>query len=351
MRNTLAWAREEAIRLYRIYWAIGLLAHQISAPELKRQDLAEQLESIQASKSKKHLQSLARTLREKIRTLRERLEILATDDDLLSFLSNVEKGPEGELVWVPVDFLSKLSRVYERLQMPAHWRVGIDPQGSRPPNSIFETRALEVTLFEDVCALFNLTKRQADALGGRPFPKEALKTLNALLRSTSLFVFFFVESYLNGIAYDHFIRSGDSLNEDEIELLAEWSISQNKVRQKTTRDKLLQYPKIITGAKHPLLQESNCPELKIIVESAKHIRDAIVHGSPFPRMDARQNRENWLDKETLIYTLTLAQVEQIVDAAIVPVRKIHTLIGKAPQLDWLKDRDKESALFPSSTFD
>lgn len=127
-------------------------------------------------------------------------------------------------------------------------------------------------------------------------------------------------------------------------LLTEWDPSRNRSRFISTRDKLIQYPRILTGQEFPPLDENNCAELQFFVTVAKDFRDAIVHASA-----SLDPKEDYPKKELLIAGIKHLEVAKIVDAAISLVRKIDMLVkGREPK--WLHDRE-ERGTFSDAVFE
>ena len=229
-----------------------------------------------------------------------------------------------------------------------HCRVGIDVHGLGPDYPPFlELRLLEATFYEDMCSLFNAARISSIEREKRQVSKSELKTSVALYRATLSAAFYFVECYLNGLATAHLLSGGTpSLKESDLGLLREWNYQAKRPKFVSTRDKLLQYPRILTGASHPPIQESNCPELALFVNKAKMFRDAIVHASPAPDISTSVP-----EKEQAIFSLRFEDIEQIVDTAIALVIKIESVVhGGTQGLPWLKQRYPRSP-FPEEVFE
>ncbi len=171
------------------------------------------------------------------------------------------------------------------------------------------------------------------------------KVLEFCLRSSVLSAFYFVEAYLNGIAFDFFVRNASTISEQEVETLLEWDGKGNREKWLNFRDKLYKYPRIIMGVQHPPLTDSNSPEVKLLLTKAKEIRDAIVHQSPKPDLSTRE-----FAKLASFMHLRLHDASEIVDASISLARKLNSALGKnGIRADWLIDRDA-SGRFPTEAF-
>lgn len=177
---------------------------------------------------------------------------------------------------------------------PEHTLVSIDLHGIHPHGYPGEVRILEAALFEDMCTLFNRAWDLTPQARDRSTPKMLLKECAATRRASVLAAFYVVEAYLNSIAFDYFISLGDDDPSPELEKIAEWDYTKGRVRLVSLRDKLIHYPKIVARAKHPLLDENNCAELKYFLEVSKLFRDAVVHAGPRPDPHTYENTKEIL---------------------------------------------------------
>jgi hypothetical protein len=208
-----------------------------------------------------------------------------------------------------------------------------------------ELYVLEARLFENMCALFNLAfDRQAQL----PYPrtdKIELKTTIALELAVVSAAFQCLEAYLNGLAFDFVMRVGlDTLDAQTKALLTEWDYKADRQRFVSFRDKLLKYPRIVTGEDHPLLQENNCAALRILLENAKPLRDALTHASPFDDPGSSAN------KLQAVFQCSFEQIEEIVDAITSLISQIETAVfGSSVAVDWIRSR-AESGRFPVEVF-
>jgi hypothetical protein len=166
-----------------------------------------------------------------------------------------------------------------------------------------------------------------------------------LRRAVVTSAFYFIEGYLNGLAYDFLATNKRSLSEKDLGLLTEWEATKNAPRYARFRDKLLHYPRIILGQEHPPLQENNCEPLRFMLEQVKTLRDAIVHASPVTIDPA----EAMSAKELTLFNSDPDLIDRIVDKAVELVRIIETTVrGNDAFLDWLKER--EHGRFPEAAF-
>lgn len=223
------------------------------------------------------------------------------------------------------------------------WCVGRDYPGG------FEVRLLEASLFEDMCALYNQAHEAFATIPRSRRPGEmdlkiAKKQHASLMRATVSAAFYFVEGYINCLAADYVHTNGERISEKDRMDLTEWDSSKNRYRSVSTRDKLVKYPRIVTGATFPPIDESNCPELKYFVTTAKSFRDAIVHASA-----SFDPVEDYPKKERIFVGLNQDEVAKIVDTVVALVERIETLVNGQPPR-WLQRRDSRG-VFPNTVFE
>jgi hypothetical protein len=219
------------------------------------------------------------------------------------------------------------------VSFPEHLKIAIDPGTYRTKEGDFELYLIESILFEDMCALFNLT-REYSKKEKTDSPKKIVKTGRAFLHSAVTMAYYFVEAYLNGIAFDYYIENKDNLNEESKSLLTEWDYRTNRPKYVPFRDKLVKYPRIILGAQHSPLQPNNCPEMEFIATKAKIVRDSIVHSSPALDLEIIET-----PKEKEFFQINMADAEEIIDNSISLVKKIEIAIfGNDRRLFWLRER-------------
>ena len=201
--------------------------------------------------------------------------------------------------------------------------------------------------------------KETSARGGyapteQPFARVDLRTLTggtqlkqrgALKRAVVTGAFYFVESYLNGLAYDFLATTKRTLSEKELVMMTEWHTVRAEPRYVRFRDKLLHYPRIILDLEHPPLQENNCEPLAFLLDQIKRLRDAIVHASPvtFSGNDAMSA------KEFAVFDMDQRVTDEIVDQTIALVRLLEKSVrGHDDFLDWLVERD--GGRFPEAAF-
>jgi hypothetical protein len=149
----------------------------------------------------------------------------------------------------------------------------------------------------------------------------------------------------NGMAVEVFLTRRESLSEKDLQRVTEWDATKGHTRYVTTRDKLLHYPRLLTNASAPVIQENSSPELSYSLSSAKEFRDAIVHANPAPDYETLAPQ-----KSQTFMRLHHAECGKIVDCSIAVIDQIATAIGRRKTVFWLQHRQADG-LFDKSVFD
>src|SRR5260370_23910022 len=136
----------------------------------------------------------------------------------------------------------------------------------------------ETILYEDMCASYNLAARSHGHLVQLSSKKE-IKTHNMAVRAAILAAYYFVEAYLNAVAFDHWFTTKAKLSQDDIDALMEWDSKKQRQRLLSFEENTNRYPPIMLGVPHSPLAASNCEDLKFLLNTGKDIRDSIVHAS------------------------------------------------------------------------
>lgn len=249
---------------------------------------------------------------------------------------------------------------------PEHTQLSLDIHGVKPATAPGEVRILEAALFEDMCALFNRAWDLAPAASADGAAKPLRKECAASRRATVLAAFYTIEAYLNSLAFDYLMHADREPSAD-MDMITEWDHKRERPKLVGFRDKLLQYPRIITGARQPPLQESNCSPLRELLDVSKALRDSVVHASPRPDPFGTHSSKElrfWRLGSTTPITFQSASgemqpetadptrlVTSTVDNAIALIRTIeHTVHGHVKRLFWVHDR-ADDGRFPLSVFE
>ena len=294
---------------------------------------------IQEEKNRKRLKLLIDQLLTAINGQQKIFRIVASRSDLNRLVEWTRESIEpGQAAFVPYGMISRCLSYYEPHKIRPHARISVDPNcvWRHVPHD-FEIRMLETSLYEDMCLLWNMTSHANSDIprwkstAGLDYKIPAKRHV-ALMRATVLAAFYFVESYINGVAEDFLYANEGRIADKDKALLKEWDAVKGQRISVSTKNKIIKYTRIVTGAPGPPLDERNCPELSYFATTAKEIRDSIVHASasfdpnkPFP------------GKEKVFMRLNQGEVSKIVDSSIVLVGKVETLVyGEIPP--WLYSR-------------
>ncbi len=146
-------------------------------------------------------------------------------------------------------------------------------------------------------------------------------------RGCFLACFYFIEAYLNGVAWDWVKQHPemDNLSKKKQALISDSN-------QATLKDKIMNYPNIIAGKP---LWKNNEPLLETFFSDLKPFRDSLVHPSPF----AVPEKFGGYDKLAKIYELKFDETRKMVDITYKLILKVHKHIkgGQAPIPNWLQD--------------
>jgi hypothetical protein len=301
--------------------------------------------------TKKELQHIISKIETKIKEFKATYNIKAPVSTLLNLLDEMEAGPTDKYPMLPLyvwrSFFKNGEYPYEGMdEWPIHARIVLDAfgqlyDGSRHP----KVSLLEATMFEDMATLFNLVKCTHEATKDPIASNELVKRQYALCRSSLMAAIHFVESYVNGLALDYFINNKSTLDSTTKSSLLDWDFKRARPKYLSLRQKIIKYQQIILDIPQARIQETNSPEMTIIVSTAKTIRDAIAH--PSPALDIKTMDTA---KERSVLGVDLPQTETVVDAAVTLVRRLEeTIHGSQKRLFWLYDRNEEG-VFPDESF-
>lgn len=156
-------------------------------------------------------------------------------------------------------------------------------------------------------------------------------------RSCLLSCYHLLEGYLNALAFERIhAPEADPLTEEDELYLQQRRRTKNGIKIKfvSLKKKVLNFPIIIAGREDLPLDEETEP-LKTIVDTAKILRDSIVHPSPF----AAPERFGGYDKLKRIKNLDFAAVDEAVEATFEIIRAVHQFVGDSgDEPDWLPDK-------------
>lgn len=227
-------------------------------------------------------------------------------------------------------------------KFPPHAMIFLDYEARLRP-LYPEYYLAEAALYEDMCGAFNLAVETERSGRGAVIDKLKIKQHALHCRTSVLNAYYFVEAYLNGLAFDFYIENAKAISTDDSDLLLEWNSKTNKESLRNFRTKALQYPRIVLGAAHPPLTETNSKNLALLLSDGKEIRDSIVHQNP--KVVAGD-----MPKLRAFLRTGLREASAVVDAAVGFVFDLNAVLGKySMKLNWLFKRDKNGR-FPDESF-
>jgi hypothetical protein len=344
--SNLASARLRLLQAIRETEAIYLLLNFLS---VENQEQIRQFKEMAQRSGKKQLRLTLKQVRSHLSELRRKYGVKISNTELVETADAIKSElPRPDLLF-PKHALRQIFSRYERAlpefdSLPEHAYIAVRV-GTDVVRAEFGYGLLEAVLYEDLAALFNSAKRTRAEHDAQSGSKEIRKAHEALCRATVTAACNFVEAYLNGIAFDHFLLDEKDLDEETKGLLLDWDFKKNRTKYLSLRDKALQYPRIILALAHPPIDQDTCPELAFICGRAKVIRDSTMH--PAPR---KRSQILGPDKEQEVFIVDFGEVERAVDSAVGLVRKIERVIrGNDHRLFWLFDRGPDG-LFPAEAF-
>jgi hypothetical protein len=229
---------------------------------------------------------------------------------------------------------------------PAHASFFVDPSGQLYGRGQVEYYLAEAALYEDMCFAYNHAVDAAKSSSSGSSANVEKKSRDFYVRTAVLSAFYFVEAYLNGIAFDFTLRCRSDLPQEVQDELYEYDSKNKREKWLSLRRKMLQYPKIILDLRDPPLVETNCEEMRTLLAEAKTFRDSIVHQSPRPDFESEEFTKLWAFGK-----LRLADASRIVDAAVTYVNRVNAMLGdQGADLTWLYKRD-ETGRFPEKAFE
>ena len=332
MKYAIDRLRNKALRLLREDHALSFVISSPNQDGLRAvQSNKERIEEANKAELQRYIQDVSSHIRQR----RIKYGVRVSGEQLIKFLENAEASRPGQVYYPTVvdlrEFFQDYAKVWpDSALLPAHARVTFDPSGLVPGGGV---RILEATIYEDMASLWNLLKNRNDRHAGTQ-PKRELKTDDALCRSTVAAAVYFVEAYLNGLAFDYLTENSKTLTEEKKGILSDFDFPKNRSRYLSLRDKVLKYQLIILQEQHPPLQPNNFQPLKRLLEISEVIRNPLAH--PAPHLNPNTGSP---EKEVAIYSVTMETAREAVDSAIELVLRLEMLVhGGSNRIPWLLKR-------------
>lgn len=251
--------------------------------------------------------------------------------------------PESSGVFLQAwDHKRRFPRLYSVSEkLPPYALIFVRARGFYERQARPEVWTAESAMYEDMAMAVNHLLTQT-----RP---EEHKCEAWLVRSIVGSAYYFVESYLNGIAVEALLSKWDALTPSERGLLAERK-ADGSTKYVKFKDKLLKYPRVASGARYPELTDQD-EDVRLFLTDFRDIRDAIVH--PSHHYEFTEDRFIPAKVEQLLGLHSNSSAAlRCCDASITLVRKLCKSAGRdQSSLRWLYDRSVETGLFPPAAFE
>lgn len=260
------------------------------------------------------------------------------DHDFLRELARLYREKKFAVIRFPKWFIdAQLFKNYEAVfpiwkKIQPHCMVDIEFDGAT-----IDIYLPEASLYEDMCFAYN----EASALVNGT-TKRNLKAHTFYVRASIISAFNFVESFLNGLAFDLLATVRRTLTQKERDLLSEWDSKNKRQRYVNFREKAVQYPKLVLNQKTPPFTESDCPALDTLMQRIR-LRDAVVHSSPKVINDETVKIRDLVEME-------FTDATAVVDAAVNFVKMVDDKVHKGRYDNaWLLPRS-DGGVFPRESF-
>ena len=177
MNNNTKSLKDKAKKLYREYEAIYTLINAMTVSIKERMCRThEVIERLDRTKLRNFIQGT----RKEVSKLRHLYGVKRSNTEIVELLEIAERG-SGALLLIPKNILRTFFSHYEKAlpdfnAYPEHTRIGIDVGIFRGSQGSVEIYLLETILFENMCALFNLTKERHSKANLQADSKKSVKT-------------------------------------------------------------------------------------------------------------------------------------------------------------------------------
>lgn len=338
--------RQKARQKLKEIEALAIFTYQMGSQNASQ--IAETQREI-ATASSKRLSQILMLAEHHFSSLKEKSGFKGDLSDLLKHVKDMRQKPSRIFTipkWHIDDLFAKYSRCLPGWDtLPPHAGIPIDLTGDIEKAEWHGIYMPEAILYEDMCASYNLAAQSEKYLSQPSASKVEIKAYGRAVRGAILGAYYFVEAYLNAVAFDYWSREKANLSQYDIDALLEWDSKKHRQRWLSLEEKSNRYPRIILNVQHSPLAPSNSPELKCLLGTGKKIRDSIVHASPKIDRDSMT-----IEKMSSMLGADLVQATGIADSAIGYVRQLNGTLGKhGLALDWMLPRDG-SGQFPEEAF-
>ncbi len=262
-----------------------------------------------------------------IRLLRDHYGAIARNS---KFVQLFAEAKAEKLLYLPKELIDKhLFKHYEKVftrwpNMRLHAYVPFDGANKKSLNWVFE---LEASHIGDATRHLEHAQKIFSTLAeGKEVPRQIRQSYRTSVSACIMSIFSFLESYVNGLAYDCFTTSHDELSLADHDLLSEWDSTKKRQRFVSFEVKLFKYPRIVGEAINVKLDLSGCKPAHFITAEGKAIRDALTHSSPY--VDPKSGD---YEKAARILYLTHLDAEQLYVAAVDYAIEVETVLHQDPR--------------------
>ena len=260
--QSLKSLREQLTNLITEQYILTLLVNYADRPSPR--DFEDEFVNVRSAQNRQWLKAEIARFSGHVASLRESLRVRVSQDKLIEIYKNLKaETPPGKLSYLPLETLVAWLGFYsDNNVFPRHARVGIDIHGVSDGDA--ELKILEASLYEDMCALFNLARESRHWSSRKPISRPDLKRHAALCRATVSAAFYFVECYLNGLAANYLLVRGLPHSDPDRARLTEFDVTKQRQKYLSLREKIIHYTRIVSQAKHYPLNENNDTDLCLL---------------------------------------------------------------------------------------
>jgi hypothetical protein len=242
--------------------------------------------------------------------------------------------------WKIEELFPRLSRyvpAWNRLPLHTLVYVYLEPREPGPTRVMW----LEENTHSDMAALWNQSlasygAAKTEVQQSGPYGPRSREHV-ALVRLTIQAAYHFVEAFLNGAAFNFWYANKERLDRDVCTMLLEWDEVKARRAHLSLREKLLKYPRIISGAPPPLFTDHD-DDFQFMTSTVMRIRHAHSHLSPRP--DGASG--GVVDLAPFLESTDIEVAERAVELA---KRIAEACYRERGWLYWLRERSKDTRTF------
>lgn len=327
--------------------ALGIVSYQMN--DISRSQIDKARLEIQHTSSKR-LREISTLSERYFDELRKKSGLTGSISDVLHIFKTAGGETEETIFLVPKWQLEQIFKRYGDCfpgwgSCPAHAMIPISCKGDLDEAMETGVYLPEALVYEDMCAAYNQASRSTQNQLKDASSRVEGKTHNMAVRTAILCAYYFVEAYLNAIAFDFWSKEKEKLSQEDTDCLLEWDSKKLRQRWISLEEKTNRYPRIILRVQHCPVMESNCDELRFLLNEGKRIRDSIVHASP--KLNPKTME---FEKLSNIIMVDVSKATVAVDSATGYVRRLNAALGvHGCDLSWVVNRG-ESGTFPDDAF-